>query len=141
MDEWPVDDEITWNHIEVRWFRNVPGSLDSSLTLGPVPADTSDGRQQLAVPMTAAQRTAFYAATEEFVSIHFVDQSGNARSINVDIPETTPTSFPNAPTWQDGFVYALVTLESTDDVELGLNSYTKHTQHCLLYTSPSPRDS
>ena len=123
VDEWPVDDEITWDHIEVRWFRNEPGTLDSSLTLGPVPADTADGRQQLAVPMTAAQRTAFYAATEEFVSIHFVDQSGNARSINVDIPETTPTSFPNAPTWQDGFVYALVTLESTDDVELGLNSH------------------
>ena len=123
VDEWPLDDEITWNHIEVRWFRNVPGSLDSSLTLGPVPDDTPDGRQQLAVPMTAAQRTTFYNSTEEFVTVHFIDQNGNARNINVDVPETTPTTFPNAPTWQDGFVYAVVTLESTDEVQPGLNSH------------------
>ena len=122
VDEWPVDDEITWDHIEVRWFINEPGTLDSSLTLGPVPADTGDGRQQLAVPMTAAQRTQFYAATEDFVTIHFTDQTGQTRNINVDVPATPPTTFPTAPTWQDGFVYALVTLESTDDVELGLNS-------------------
>ena len=123
VDEWPVDDEITWDHIEVRWFRNEPGSLDSSLTLGPVPDDTSDGRQQLAVPMTAAERTTFYNSTEEFVTVHFIDQNGNARNINVDIPETPPTSFPNAPTWQDGFVYAVVTLESTDEVQPGVNSH------------------
>ena len=123
IDEWPVDDEITWSHISVQWFINPPGTDDSSINLGPVPADTPDGRQQLAVPMTATDRTLFYNSSEEFVTIHFTDQNGQTRNINVDVPETAPTSFPNAPTWQDGFVYALVTLESTDEVQPGLNSH------------------
>ena len=118
-DVWPVDDEITWSHIGVRWFL----SGDTSLNLGPVPADTPDGRQQLAVPMTQAQRTQYYVDHEEFTTVHFVDQNGLTRNINVDIPETPPTTFPTAPTWQDGFVYALVTLESTDEVEPGVGSH------------------
>ena len=118
-DVWPVDDEITWSHIGVRWFL----SGDTSLNLGPVPADTPDGRQQLAVPMTLAQRTQYYVDHEFFTTVHFVDQNGQTRNINVDIPETPPTTFPTAPTWQDGFVYALVTLESTDEVEPGVGSH------------------
>ena len=73
--------------------------------------------------MTAADRTLFYNSSEEFVTVHFTDQNGQTRNINVDVPETPPTSFPSAPTWQDGFVYALVTLESTDEVQPGLNSH------------------
>ena len=114
-----VDDEITWSHIGVRWFL----SGDTSLDLGPVPANLPDGRRQLAVPMTLANRTLFYADAELFTTIHFVDQNGQTRNINVDIPDTTPTTFPTAPTWQDGFVYALVPLESTDDVEPGTGSH------------------
>ena len=98
-------------------------SGDTSLNLGPVPADTPDGRQQLAVPMTLAQRTQYYVDHEFFTTVHFVDQNGQTRNINVDIPETPPTTFPTAPTWQDGFVYALVTLESTDEVEPGVGSH------------------
>ena len=105
--------------IRDRWFL----SGDTSLNLGPVPADTPDGRQQLAVPMTQAQRTQYYVDHEEFTTVHFVDQNGLTRNINVDIPETPPTTFPTAPTWQDGFVYALVTLESTDEVEPGVGSH------------------